>query len=175
MSTFKDHFSDLASDYVRYRPRYPEALYTYLATLTPGHERAWDCGTGNGQAAHALTPHFTHIVATDPSADQLALAVPHARIDYRAEPAEQTTLAPASVDLVTVATAVHWFDFDRFYAEVRRLLKPGGVIAVWSYLLLRILPAVDAILDGYAHGFMGTYWPPERRYVNEAYQTIPFP
>jgi ubiquinone/menaquinone biosynthesis C-methylase UbiE len=124
--SFPDHFSQQASGYARYRPLYPEKLYEYLASLTPEHHRAWDVGTGNGQAAIGLARHFRTIIATDPSEQQIALATPHDRVTYRVALAERSEIEEHSIDLVAVALAVHWFDLSRFYAEVRRVLKPNG-------------------------------------------------
>lgn len=172
---FKDHFSGHADEYARARPVYPDALFAWLATCTPTHACAWDCGTGNGQAARGLVPYFEQVVATDPSAEQLAQAALHPRIDYRVEPAEQTTLPAASVDLVTVAQALHWFRFEAFFAEVRRVLRPAGVLAVWAYSLAHITPAVDAVVQRFYAEIIGPYWPTERRWFDEGYETIPFP
>lgn len=174
-ASFKDHFSAHASAYARYRPRYPDALFAYLATLGPVREVAWDCGTGNGQAAHGLAYHFTQIVATDASADQVAHAVPHERITYHVTPASQCPLDDHTADLATVAQAVHWFPFDSFYAEVHRVLKPGGALALWTYGLSSITPAIDAVVKKYYADIVGPYWPPERQLVDEAYRTLPFP
>ena len=173
--SFKDHFSTHASAYARYRPGYPEALFVYLAGLCPARDLAWDCGTGNGQAAHGLVPHFARVVATDASADQIANAVPHERITYHVAPAAQSPLETHTADLVTVAQAIHWFDHDRFYAEVRRVLKPGGVVAAWTYALLQITPAIDRAVMRLYEYIVDPYWPPERRLVEAAYRTIPFP
>ena len=173
--SFNDHFSGHAAKYARYRPDYPSALFAWLAEQVAEHTLAWDCGTGSGQAAHGLADHFDRVVATDASAAQLAHAVPHDRITYRCEPAEQTTLGSASVDLVTVAQALHWFDVDGFYAEVRRVLKPGGVLAVWAYSLCAVTPAVDAVVQAYYEDVVGPCWPPERRHVLAGYRTLPFP
>lgn len=173
--TFKDYFSGHAAAYARYRPDYPAELFRLLASLCDEHERAWDCGTGSGQAAHGLLPYFARIVATDASARQLEHAVPHEHITYRVAPAEHSPLASRSVDLVTVAQALHWFDFDAFFNEVRRVLKPGGVVAVWTYGLFSITPPIDAVIERYYADVVGAYWPPERRYVDAGYRTIPFP
>ncbi len=172
---FKDHFSAGASGYARYRPRYPEALFAYLASICPEQELAWDCGTGNGQAALGLAAHFARVVATDASADQLAQAPMHPRVAYRVAPATQSALADGVADLVTVAQALHWFDLDGFYAEVQRVLKPGGVLAAWTYNKLRASPAVDAVIARFYADVVGPYWPPERRYVQAAYRTLAFP
>ncbi|CAG0928860.1 putative methyltransferase [Thermoflexales bacterium] len=172
---FPDHFSQQASDYARYRPLYLMALYEYLASLTPAHDRAWDVGTGNGQAAIGLARHFQSIIATDPSAQQIELAVPHERVTYRVTTAERTGLDDRSIDLITVAQAVHWFDLDRFYAEARRVLKPHGVLAVWCYNLTEIIPEVDRVMESYYHAVLGEFWPPQIRWVDQHYRTLPFP
>ncbi len=173
--SFKDHFSTQATDYAKYRPNYPEALFAYLAQLVPEHKRAWDCATGNGQAALSLAIHFEEVIATDPSAKQITHATPHEKISYRVTPAEHTDLASHSVDLITVAQALHWFDFEKFYAEVRRVLKPSGVLAVWCYTLLEGEPRVDAILNEFYADIVGPYWPPERKLLENNYRDIPFP
>ena len=126
---FNDQFSKLASAYFRYRPRYPEELFSYLASLAPSRTRAWDAATGNGQSALALAEHFDEVIATDASADQIANATPHERIDYRVLLSEKTDIESHSVDLITVSQALHWFNLDEFYSEARRVLKSRGVIA----------------------------------------------
>ncbi|MBI1803363.1 MAG: class I SAM-dependent methyltransferase [Ignavibacteria bacterium] len=172
---FKDYFSQRAADYARYRPQYPEELFRYLASLVARHDLAWDCATGNGQAAQGLVPFFKRVVATDASIRQIEHAYPHDRIDYIVASAERSPLESSSVDLIAVATAVHWFDFDRFYAEVDRVLRPDGVIAVWCYGWTSISPGIDAVTATYGRDVVGPYWPPERRFVDEGYRTIPFP
>lgn len=122
----QDHFSGVAADYARFRPGYPAALFDWLAARTPGHDFAWDCGCGNGQASVPLAERYRRVAATDASARQIELAPPQPRIEYRVAPAEASGLPDHSADLVTVAQALHWFDFDRFYTEVERVLKPGG-------------------------------------------------
>jgi SAM-dependent methyltransferase len=172
---FPDHFSQQASDYARYRPLYPAKLYEYLASLTPQHDRAWDAGTGNGQAAIGLTRHFRSIIATDPSERQITLATPHERVTYRVATAEHSEIEDRSIDLVTAAQAVHWFDLDRFYTEAKRVLRPQGVVAVWCYGLTEITPAVDRVMASYYHDVLGAFWPPQIRWVDEHYRTLPFP
>ena len=173
--TFKDHFSGHAADYASFRPGYPAALFERVAALPRRRDVAWDCGTGNGQAAVGLAEHFGQVLATDPSAEQLAHALPHPRIEYRQAAAESSGLADRSVDLVAVAQAFHWFDFDRFFAEARRALAPGGAVVLWTYNLARVSPEVDTVTERLARRIVGAYWPPERRWVDEEYQTIPFP
>lgn len=170
-----DHFSAHAADYARARPSYPPELFAWLAQQCPAHDLAWDCGTGNGQAAQALAGHFQRVHATDLSAEQVAQAEPHARIDYRAAPAEASGLAERSCDLVTVAQALHWFCNEAFYTEVRRVLKPGGVLAAWTYTLLRGEPELNAVIEDFYRNTVGPWWPPERRWVDLAYREMPFP
>jgi SAM-dependent methyltransferase len=173
--SFKDHFSGHAASYAAYRPGYAPRLFEILAALPRERRLAWDSGTGNGQAAVALADHFERVIATDPSTEQLAHALPHPRVEYRVGRAEGSELSEGSVDLVTAAQAFHWYDFDRFFAEVRRVLAPGGVVAVWTYNLARVDPEVDRWIDRLARQIVGPWWPPERRWVDEEYRTIPFP
>lgn len=172
---FKDHFSSHAEAYARSRPGYPPALFAHLVSLAPSHQLAWDCATGNGQVAIGLARHFDRVVATDASAAQIDHAFRHERIAYRVEPAEATSLDAASVDLVAVGQALHWFDLDRFYAEVRRVLRTGGVIVAWCYGRCTVAPDIDAIIDRYYVEIVGPFWPPERIFVESGYRTLPFP
>jgi SAM-dependent methyltransferase len=175
MAAFRDHFSGQAGDYARFRPGYPARLFAWLADAAPSRGRAWDCGTGSGQAACGLAEHFREVVATEPSAAQLAHAAPHPRVrDVRAV-AESAPLRAASVDVVAVAQALHWFDLDRFYGEVRRVARPGALLAVWTYGLARVSPPVDAAVRHFYGAVVGPYWPPERRHVESGYRTLPFP
>jgi SAM-dependent methyltransferase len=146
-----------------------------LASLPRRHELALDCATGNGQAAVGLAERFARVVAIDASAQQLASARPHPRVEYRVARAEQTGLDGGTVDLVSAAQAAHWFDFEGFYAEVRRVLAPGGAVAVYTYNLARVDAAFDRVLDRLAREVVGPWWPPERRWVDEEYRTLPFP
>ena len=173
--TFKDYFSGHAKEYAQYRPHYPRALFEFLAGLAPHNELAWDCATGNGQAAAALAQFFEHVVATDASASQLDHATTHPRITYRVAREKDSGLSPASVDLITVAQAVHWFDLDAFYSECRRVLRPNGIIAVWSYRLLRFEATIDAILERFFSETLKPYWAPELRWVDEGYAGLDFP
>jgi SAM-dependent methyltransferase len=173
--TFKDHFSGHAALYSCYRPSYPQALYAFLAEQTPAPTLVWDCATGNGQAAVALADHFERVVATDASAEQVKSAASHPRVDYRVAPAEASGLDDESVDLISVAQALHWFDHDAFFNEVSRVLRPGGLIAVWSYNLLRCTPAIDRLLYRYYSEIVGPFWPPERVHIENGYSDLPFP
>lgn len=175
MITFEDYFSQIAGNYALYRPHYPANLFSYLASIAPHRRIAWDSGTGNGQAAAGLAVHFERVIATDASADQIAHAFPHERVEYRVEPAEEVNLEAASVDLITVATAVHWFDLARFYGNVRRVAVPGGILAVWTYHTSVIASEIDAVLDHYYREILAEYWPDRWHYIDEHYQTLPFP
>lgn len=173
--TFRDHFSQHCGDYARHRPGYPPELFAWLAEAAPGRERAWDCGTGSGQAARGLAAHFGAVVATEPSVAQLAQAAPHPRVRYVRALAEEAPLAGRSCDLVAVAQALHWFDLERFYREVRRVAQPGALLAAWTYGLARVGPAVDAAVEEFYGAVVGPYWPPERSHVMAGYRTLPFP
>jgi len=175
MPSFHDHFSSLAAQYAAFRPGYPAALFAHLATLAPRRALAWDCACGTGQASVGLAEHFAQVIATDASARQIAAATSHPRIRYRVAPAEASGLADASVDLVSVAQALHWLTLAPFYAEVERVLVPQGVLAVWTYTLLRVSPPIDAIIGHFDERVIGPYWPPERRHVDAAYRTLDFP
>jgi ubiquinone/menaquinone biosynthesis C-methylase UbiE len=172
---FEDHFSRQSKQYAQFRPHYPNELYAYLASIAPGHSLAWDCGTGNGQAAVGLAKYFNKVHATDASAEQIALAYPHERVEYRVERAENVSLADASVDLVTVAVALHWFSFDEFYREGKRVLKPDGIIAAWTYNAVEISPEIDQLVNRYYGEILAGYWPERIRYLGEGYKTLPFP
>lgn len=175
MAELKDHFSGHAASYAAFRPGYPPRLFEILAALPEERRLAWDSGTGNGQAAVALADHFERVIATDPSEPQISHAVPHPRVEYRVGRAESSGLESGSVDLATAAQAFHWYDFDGYFAEVERVLAPGGVVAVWTYNLARVDPEVDRWIDRLGREIVGPWWPPERRWVDEEYQTIPFP
>jgi len=170
-----DHFSSQSVEYSLYRPGYPHKLFEYLATLCPCRELAWDCATGNGQAAIGLAGYFAKVIASDISAEQINKATAHEKIDYRVGSAEHSGIESLCVDLIMVAQALHWFDIESFYVEVRRVLKPQGVLAVVSYQLPRIKPDIDAVTDEFHRDILGEYWPPERCHVDNAYGDIPFP
>lgn len=171
----KDNFSTQSDQYAKYRPTYPDALYDYLLSIVPGRENAWDCGTGNGQIAQVLARSFEKVFATDISRQQIDNAVLHKRIEYTVQPAERTSFPDSTFDLITVAQAIHWFDFDAFYREVRRTIRNRGVLAVIGYGLIRTNPSIDRIISTFYQDVVGPFWDKERRYVDENYQTIPFP
>lgn len=175
MSGFKDHFSSASDRYAAFRPDYPAALFAWLAAQCAEHDTAWDCATGSGQAALGLAPRFLRVVATDASAEQIRHAEPHPGIEYRVAPAEASGLAEHSVDLVSVAQAAHWFDLPRFYAEVTRVLKPGGILALWGYGRMELPGELDAPFRRFYAETVGPYWPPERELIDDAYRGLDFP
>lgn len=170
-----DIFSGVAGQYAASRPRYPESLFRTLAALAPATTAAWDCGTGNGQAAHGLAEHFQRVYATDASEQQIAQTAAHPRIEYRIAPAESSGLSNGSVDLVSVATALHWFDLRRFYDEVRRVVRPQGLIAVYGYNWFYVAPALDELTHRWLIEPIKDYWSPKIRALWDGYLTIDFP
>jgi ubiquinone/menaquinone biosynthesis C-methylase UbiE len=171
-----DHFSRVAAAYATFRPHYPDELFITLAQFSPGRRRVWDCATGSGQAAIGLAATFDQVVASDASAAQIRQATAHPRVTYHVAAAEAPALATASVELITVAQALHWFDLDRFYREADRVLVPGGVLAVWTYARLLVDGGpIDAVLDKFYIHTVGPYWPEERRLVETGYRDLPFP
>ena len=171
---FKDHFSKQAADYAKFRPRYPQELFTYLGSIAPSHQVAWDCGTGNGQAAVALASVFDRVIATDASEKQISNAQPHDRVKYCVAPAENSGIKSGTIDLIVVAQALHWFDLDRFCAEAQRVLKPDGVLVASAYNLLHIEAAIDEIVNRYYYEVVGPFWPQER-WLIEQFADLPFP
>ena len=177
---FADHFSTQANAYAAFRPSYPDELGAWLTTLISPTGQActqvWDCATGSGQAATMLARHFDRVVATDASAAQIEKAEAADCVEYRVAPADASGLPDQSCDVVTVAQAAHWFDLPPFYKEVRRVLKPGGVIAVWSYALLESRhEPLDAALLQLQSVRLGSYWPPGRELVEDHYESLDFP
>lgn len=173
--SFHDHFSGHAAEYAKFRPRYPTSLFADLAALCAEKNHAWDCGTGNGQAAVALADHFQLVTATDASAEQIAHAHLHPRVSYRVATERDSGLPEKSIDLVTVAQALHWFDPPAFFAEARRVLKPQGIVAVWCYNVPQLGESFDPVLRRFYAEVVGPFWPPERALVEQGYRTIDFP
>ncbi|MCJ2036507.1 class I SAM-dependent methyltransferase [Methylobacterium sp. J-068] len=176
MATFKDHFSSHAAGYAAHRPTYPAALVDALAAAAPGRDLALDCGCGTGQLSVLLAARFARVVATDASAQQIANARPHPSVTYRTAPAERSGLPDASADLVTVAQAAHWLDLDAFYAEARRVARPGAILALVTYGVPHVGDAAaEAVVQGFYRDVLGSYWPPERRHVEDGYRGLAFP
>lgn len=174
-SNFKDHFSDHSKDYDQFRPNYPDELFFHLSHVTPEHDCAWDCATGTGQAAVYLAKYYRQVIATDASQNQISQAQQQKNIHYVTAPAEHSGIESQSIDLITVAQALHWFDLDAFAVEVNRVLVDQGVLAVWTYNLLTINPDIDEIVNHLYSKLLGPYWPAERQLVESGYQDIQLP
>ena len=168
-------FALASGEYAQFRPRYPDALFDWLAGLAPARDFAWDCGTGNGQAAEALARRFARVVANDISAEQIAQAPRPGNIEYLVVPAEEMALPPASVDVLTVAQAFHWFDLARFYPVAHRALKPGGVIAVIGYSFFNVTAPIDAIFGSMLLEPIRPYWSQGNAVLRRGYAEVPFP
>ena len=171
----KDNFSSKSSSYAKYRPTYPQELYQFLKEKLDETEKAWDCGTGNGQVAGALAKFFKEVEATDISQQQLDNAIRQPNIHYSVQAAEKTNFPDHNFDLITVAQAIHWFNFEAFYKEVERVLKPDGIIAVIGYSLFKSNPGTDEVILKFYHDIVGPFWDEERKYLDKKYKTIPFP
>ncbi|MCS0612081.1 class I SAM-dependent methyltransferase [Massilia kyonggiensis] len=178
-SDTRNWFDQGGRAYAQFRPEYPRELAAYLASTAPDNRLAVDVGCGNGQLTQLLAPHFERVIGLDPSADQIANAVPDARIHYECAPAEQLPVPDASASLVTAAQAAHWFDLPAFYGEVRRIAVPRAVVALVSYGVLNFETELQTELDRRFQAFyrdeIGPYWPPERKLVDTGYATIDFP
>ena len=183
LAKFKDLFSTNSKEYASSRPKYPRPLFEFLIALVKRRNLAWDCATGNGQAAVFLCEYFEQVVASDASKEQIENAQPKNNIRYEVFPAERANLADNSVDLITVAQALHWFDLDDFYKEAKRVLRKdsndggagGGVIAAWAYGLHSVSREVDGVTHSLYEDILGPYWPKERKIVENRYKGIPFP
>lgn len=174
--TFRDHFSRQANLYSIYRPSYPPELFDYLAALPPARRRAWDCATGSGQAAVALSAYFDEIIATDASPQQIAHAAQAENVRYEVTPASMSGIDEQTVDLVTVAQALHWFDVDAFYGEAKRVLRSDGAIAVWGYGdPVMDDPRIDQVVRDFNRGTIERYWTGNRNLLLHGYRTLPFP
>lgn len=171
----QDNFKSGSDQYAQYRPSYPRELFDYLCGLVHTLDQAWDCGTGTGQVAMQLAGKFRKVYASDISLSQIAHASQADNIIYSVQEAERTDFHAAQFDLITVGQAVHWFDFDRFYAEVRRTARSQGMLCLMGYDLIQIDPHINPIIQWFYTEVIGTFWDPQRRYIDEHYQTIPFP
>ena len=172
---FKDHFSTQSDGYAQYRPSYPDELYRYLASLTIQHESAWDCATGSGQAATALTKYYKNVIASDASESQIATAQSHSQVEYRVATAEDSGLEENSIDLLTVGQAFHWFDHELFFAEACRVLPNEGVLAIWCYETCEVDAACDAVIERLYSDIVGEFWPPERVTIEQGYDNVQLP
>jgi ubiquinone/menaquinone biosynthesis C-methylase UbiE len=172
---FKDYFSKQADIYARSRPKYPDELFSFLSSQCSKQELAWDCATGNGQAAVSLARFFKKVVATDASSRQIDHAVPAENVTYYVASAYESKLDESSADLITVATAAHWFDLDRFYTEAGRVLGRNGVIALWGYTRSLIIPEIDQVTGRFAYEILKDYWPEQFKLVDSRYKGLSFP
>lgn len=173
--SFHDYFSDHSKLYASARPSYPEELFRFVASIAPARDRAWDCATGNGQAAIGLAHYFADVDATDSSEDQIANAVARPNITYAVRSAEESGFPSRYFDAVCVASAIHWFDYERFYPEVKRVLRPDGVIAAWGYDHLHVSPDFDAEFERSVGRVIAPYWPPRKKLLHDGYRDVPFP
>ena len=171
-----DYFSTQSANYSKNRPTYPDELFVFLNSLCYDHKLAWDCATGNGQCAISLAQYFKTVYATDLSEVQISNSFKRPNIIYKVEEAEKASLSNHSADLITVATGIHWFDIPAFYKEVQRILKPGGILAVWGYGGCTINPEIDVIINRFSFETLKEYWPPETKLNwQDKYKTLPFP
>jgi 2-polyprenyl-3-methyl-5-hydroxy-6-metoxy-1,4-benzoquinol methylase len=171
----KDNFSKQAEGYAAFRPSYPREAFDFILSFVPNKNVAWDCGTGNGQLAVQLAEHFDSVYATDISEKQIANATRKDNIVYEVSSAEENDFGENCFDLITVAQAIHWFDFDRFYTKVNSTLKNDGIIAAIGYNLPESDDAVNQIIRHLYADILGDYWDPERRFIDNEYKNIPFP
>lgn len=171
---FKDHFSGHAKSYAKHRPTYPNEMYDLIYQQVEHFSLALDCGTGNGQVAVELAKKFNKVIATDASANQIANAIAHPKVEYRVRSSEKSELPDNSIDLLTVGQAIHWFDFALFFKEAERIIKPNGIFACWTYKYLTINDELEPVLQQFFK-LIDEYWPPERDHVMAEYKTIPFP
>jgi len=173
--SFKDHFSGAAAGYAAHRPVYPRAVAEALAERSPGRGLVWDAGCGSGQLSVVLADAFEQVVATDASAAQVAQATPHPRVRYAVSPAEASDLPEESVDCAVAAQAAHWFNLDRYYGEVRRVSRPGGLVALVTYAVMQVDPEIEKLVAHFYWETLEGHWPAERKLVEEGYRSLPFP
>jgi len=173
--SFKDHFSTQSADYAKFRPRYPQQLYDFVLAHVQTKNTAWDVATGNGQVAIVLAEHFKKVIATDASKNQIKHATAHPKVTYRVSAAENCGLPDGIADLITVGQALHWFDFEKFFHEVKRVAKPGCFFASWGYRIHNISPEIDVITKRFDEELVGPYWPKERVFVDAHYESISLP
>lgn len=171
----KDNFSTDSDKYAKFRPVYPAEFYLYLKNILPACEHAWDCGTGNGQVADALSSFFQQVNATDISEQQISHAIKKHNIHYSVQPAEKVNFADNLFDLVIVGQAIHWFQFDEFYKEVNRTSKNNALFVIIGYGRVKLAGEADALLQHFYKNIIGSYWDQERKHIDEKYHTIPFP
>jgi SAM-dependent methyltransferase len=168
-------FSGVAAEYAASRLMYPPELFEWLASLLTHQRTAWDAATGNGQAAVGVARYFKRVIATDRSADQIRHAMRHPRIEYRVAPAEESGLPAGSMDLVVIAAAIHWLDLPRFYDEVRRVIRAGGVLAAWTYHVAHVGPPLDKVLGPFYQDVVRPHFAHGARMVDARYEGLSLP
>lgn len=172
---FKDHFSENTKEYNRFRPKYPAELFSYLASVSKQHQKAWDCATGTGQSAIPLSEYFSTVIATDASETQIENAEKKQGVVYYVATAENSNIEDSSIDLITVAQAFHWFNIEEFSKEVNRVLKDKGILSVWTYNLLSVQEDIDKEISYLYDIILGEYWPEERKMVEGGYKDFQLP
>lgn len=171
-----EYFSSSSQDYARYRPRYPAEWFDWLASQCATRSLAWDCACGSGQATEELAKRFEKVIATDANAAQLQNAPALPNVEWKLASGESSGLASESVNLVTVAQALHWFDLGRFWPECWRVTKPGAIVAAWGYGIATLEhDSANRIFQDYYHGVLSDFWPKERRMVEVGYEGLEFP
>ena len=180
MSLGRSTFGTDSRSYSQDRPQYPPELFAWISSMCRGHKTAWDCATGNGQAAIGLSHWFEKVDATDLASEQLAEAFSLPNVRYSAQSAEQTSFPDANFDLIAVAQALHWFDFRRFWPEVRRIARQDAFFCAWGYSWFKRTPDLtelhaiylDPLLD-----LLKPYWARENGILWNGYSTsdIEFP
>ncbi len=169
-------FSDKAKLYESSRPVYPQEIYAYLASLCSATGLAWDSACGNGQAAIGLVKEFERVYATDISNEQIENAKLHPKISYEVSPSEKVKLENESCDLVCVTQALHWFNYDLFWPEVQRVLKPEGVFSAFGYNWPSVNTEIDAAIERLVYQTIAPFWAPQNKLLWNHYRdlTIPF-
>lgn len=175
MPTFKDYFSGHAADYAKFRPRYPDSIFRFISELAPAHTLAWDCGTGNGQAAVTLSKYFNKVIATDASQAQIDQALKCDAITYRVASAESSGIESSCLDAIVSANALHWFDLEKFFEEAHRTMRNGGVIAVWAYGRATAAAELDVVVESFNQSVLKNLWAPETHHITQKYQGFRFP
>ena len=170
-------FSQASHVYAQARPRYPRDLYNWMLAHTSGRDAVWDCATGSGQAAVDLAPHFARVEATDISAEQVGEGMQQANIHYSIQSAEETSFLDQTFDLVTVAQALHWFDYTMFWPEVLRVAKLNALFCAWGYAWFTCDSEVDT---GFVQPFLRLvepYWAMNNRILWDGFndEDIAFP
>jgi len=175
LNIYTDYYTNQAREYAEYRPTYPEELYNFLVDYAPKNSKVLDCCTGTGQAALELAKRFRCITAIDINKEQIKYATKRDNIAYRVAAAEQSGIDANSIDLITVATGIHWLNLEEFYCEAKRILTPQGIIAIWGYGATSITPEIDSILDHFTGVTLKDYWDDALWLAWNDYEGLPFP